>query len=400
MSLPLAQWRRLDRPSLAFLLVAFFSGVAGSLQIPTLSLFLSSEVQVRPLLVGLFFTVNALMGIAVSQLLARGSDRRGDRKRLIFFCLLLAMLASLLFAFNRDYLVLLLPGVLLASLGSAATPQLFALAREHADGRGRGNVMFSSVLRAQISLAWVIGPPLAFAIAMRFGFTALYLLAAVTFLLCALLVAAGLPSMPKTPLPSTPPLQAPRHQRRAVLRLFISCVLMWSCNGLYLIVMPLYVTQQLQLPEKLAGLMIGLAAGLEIPVMLIAGALAARVGLRRLMRTAVASGILFYAGMLLTDTVLPLLLLQLLNAVFIGILAGIGMIYFQDFMPGQAGAATTLFSNTSRLGWVVSGSLAGSVAEVGGYHATFWLALAMSVATLFFLWRLKEPSPPSPSALS
>ena len=30
--------------------------------------------------------------------------------------------------------------------------------------------MFSSILRAQVSLAWVIGPPLAYALAMGFSF--------------------------------------------------------------------------------------------------------------------------------------------------------------------------------------------------------------------------------------
>ena len=52
---------------------------------------------------------------------------------------------------------------------------MFALAREHADHTGREAVMFSSILRAQVSLAWVIGPPLAYALAMGFGFTVMYL---------------------------------------------------------------------------------------------------------------------------------------------------------------------------------------------------------------------------------
>jgi SET family sugar efflux transporter-like MFS transporter len=56
---------------------------------------------------------------------------------------------------------------------------MFALAREHADRTGREAVMFSSILRAQVSLAWVIGPPLAYALAMGFGFTVMYLSAAV-----------------------------------------------------------------------------------------------------------------------------------------------------------------------------------------------------------------------------
>ena len=50
--------------------------------------------------------------------------------------------------------------------------------------------------------------------------------------------------------------------------------------------------------------------------------------------------------MLTVHTPALLLALQLLNAIYIGILAGIGMLYFQDLMPGRAGAATTLYTNT------------------------------------------------------
>jgi SET family sugar efflux transporter-like MFS transporter len=48
--------------------------------------------------------------------------------------------------------------------------------------------MFSSILRAQVSLAWVIGPPLAYALAMGFSFTVMYLSAAVAFVVCGVMV--------------------------------------------------------------------------------------------------------------------------------------------------------------------------------------------------------------------
>ena len=85
-----------------------------------------------------------------------------------------------------------------------------------------------------------------------------------------------------------------------------------------------------------------------------------------------------------------LLGLQLLNAIFIGILGGIGMLYFQDLMPGQAGSATTLYTNTSRVGWIIAGSVAGIVAEIWNYHAAFWFAMVMIIATLFCLLRIKD----------
>ncbi len=379
-----------DLTSTAFLIVAFLTGIAGALQTPTLSIFLTDEVHARPAMVGFFFTGSAVIGILVSQFLAGRSDKRGDRKSLIVFCCLLDVLACTLFAWNRNYFVLLFVGVFLSSFGSTANPQMFALAREHADKTGREAVMFSSFLRAQVSLAWVIGPPLAYALAMGFSFTVMYLSAAVAFIVCGVMVWLFLPSMQKELPLATGTVEAPRRNRRDTLLLFVICTLMWGSNSLYIINMPLFIINELHLPEKLAGVMMGTAAGLEIPTMLIAGYFAKRLGKRFLMRVAAVGGVCFYAGMLMAHSPVILLGLQLLNAIFIGILGGIGMLYFQDLMPGQAGSATTLYTNTSRVGWIIAGSVAGIVAEIWNYHAVFWFAMVMIIATLFCLLRIKD----------
>ncbi|EFN8769596.1 sugar efflux transporter SetB [Escherichia coli] len=379
-----------DLTSTAFLIVAFLTGIAGALQTPTLSIFLTDEVHARPAMVGFFFTGSAVIGILVSQFLAGRSDKRGDRKSLIIFCCLLGVLACTLFAWNRNYFVLLFVGVFLSSFGSTANPQMFALAREHADKTGREAVMFSSFLRAQVSLAWVIGPPLAYALAMGFSFTVMYLSAAVAFIVCGVMVWLFLPSMQKELPLATGTIEAPRRNRRDTLLLFVICTLMWGSNSLYIINMPLFIINELHLPEKLAGVMMGTAAGLEIPTMLIAGYFAKRLGKRFLMRVAAVGGVCFYAGMLMAHSPVILLGLQLLNAIFIGILGGIGMLYFQDLMPGQAGSATTLYTNTSRVGWIIAGSVAGIVAEIWNYHAVFWFAMVMIIATLFCLLRIKD----------
>ncbi|HAO3127656.1 TPA: sugar efflux transporter SetB [Escherichia coli] len=379
-----------DLTSTAFLIVAFLTGIAGALQTPTLSIFLTDEVHARPAMVGFFFTGSAVIGILVSQFLAGRSDKRGDRKSLIVFCCLLGVLACTLFAWNRNYFVLLFVGVFLSSFGSTANPQMFALAREHADKTGREAVMFSSFLRAQVSLAWVIGPPLAYALAMGFSFTVMYLSAAVAFIVCGVMVWLFLPSMQKELPLATGTVEAPRRNRRDTLLLFVICTLMWGSNSLYIINMPLFIINELHLPEKLAGVMMGTAAGLEILTMLIAGYFAKRLGKRFLMRVAAVGGVCFYAGMLMAHSPVILLGLQLLNAIFIGILGGIGMLYFQDLMPGQAGSATTLYTNTSRVGWIIAGSVAGIVAEIWNYHAVFWFAMVMIIATLFCLLRIKD----------
>ncbi len=87
-------------------------------------------------MVGILFTGSAVIGIIVSQFLARFAQIKGDRKTDRFLlraghvglrcCLLEPQL--LYFAVYRR----LSP----TSFGSTANPQMFALAREHADRTG------------------------------------------------------------------------------------------------------------------------------------------------------------------------------------------------------------------------------------------------------------------------
>jgi len=383
--------RRLNGIYAAFMLVAFMMGVAGALQAPTLSLFLSREVGAQPFWVGLFYTVNAIAGIGVSLVLAKRSDSQGDRRRLILFCCLMAVGNALLFAFNRHYLTLITCGVLLASLANTAMPQLFALAREYADSSAREVVMFSSVMRAQLSLAWVIGPPLAFMLALNYGFTMMFSIAATIFALSFILIAFMLPSVARVEQPAdVPVIQSGGWQDKNVRMLFIASTLMWTCNTMYIIDMPLWISTELGLPDKLAGILMGTAAGLEIPAMILAGFYVKRLGKRRMMVTAVAAGVLFYLGLIFFHSHQALLILQLFNAVFIGIIAGIGMLWFQDLMPGRAGSATTLFTNSISTGVILAGVIQGAVAQSYGHFAVYWVIAVISLVTLVITGRVKD----------
>ncbi|EFL7958943.1 sugar efflux transporter SetA [Escherichia coli] len=383
--------RRMNGVYAAFMLVAFMMGVAGALQAPTLSLFLSREVGAQPFWIGLFYTVNAIAGIGVSLWLAKRSDSQGDRRKLIIFCCLMAIGNALLFAFNRHYLTLITCGVLLASLANTAMPQLFALAREYADNSAREVVMFSSVMRAQLSLAWVIGPPLAFMLALNYGFTVMFSIAAGIFTLSLVLIAFMLPSVARVELPSENALSMQGGWQDSNVRmLFVASTLMWTCNTMYIIDMPLWISSELGLPDKLAGFLMGMAAGLEIPAMILAGYYVKLYGKRRMMVIAVAAGVLFYTGLIFFHSRMALMTLQLFNAVFIGIVAGIGMLWFQDLMPGRAGAATTLFTNSISTGVILAGVIQGAIAQSWGHFAVYWVIAVISVVALFLTAKVKD----------
>ncbi|WP_114192704.1 sugar efflux transporter [Edaphovirga cremea] len=383
--------RRINPIFTAFLAVAFLCGVAGALQAPTLSLFLTTEVKVRPLWVGLFYTINAVAGIAVSFMLAKRSDNQGNRKSLILLCCMMAVANCLLFAFNRHYLTLITLGVMLAAIANTAMPQLFALAREYADNSAREVVMFSSMMRAQLSLAWVIGPPLSFMLALNYGFTVMFCFAAGIFLISAVVIWLVLPSVPRAEQPVDQMVVHPNAWKDKDVRLlFVASLLMWTCNTMYIIDMPLYIIADLGLPDRLAGLLMGTAAGLEIPAMLLAGYYVKRFGKRNMMVFAVAAGVLFYAGLVMFQFKTALLLLQLFNAIFIGIVAGIGMLYFQDLMPGRPGSATTLFTNSISTGVIVAGILQGVIAENFGHYAVYWVATGLVIVALILTARVRD----------
>lgn len=373
---------------IGFMGVTFITGLAIAFLVPVLSLFLSEELKVRPFLVGLFFTVNAVMGIVVGQLLAAYSDRMDRRKKLILICGFAGVIGSALYAFDRHYWVLASLGVLLMSLCSAMTPQLYALAREYTDREKKEAVTFSTVMRAQFSLAWVVGPPLAFFIAAHFDFTRLFLGVSFLYIVCVFIIFKFLPDIAKQQQQNQVE-KISLWQHKPLLLLFMSSFLLWTCNSMYLITMPLYISKVLLWPQGWAGWLMGLAAGLEIPIMIIAGRYSRKIGNHKLLLISSVAAVAFYLVLMLFQIPQALFVAQILNALFIGILAGIGMTCFQDLLPGYAGQASTLFSNSIRCGGIVAGTLAGVITEWFDFHGVFICASLLSLLSLGFIAKIR-----------
>ncbi|PXY92281.1 sugar efflux transporter [Gilliamella apis] len=379
----------------AFLVTTFIIGVAGALQSPTLSRFLSFEVGADPRLVGLFFSINALASIIGSYLLAKYSDNKGDRRKIVIFCCLMGLANSLIFAYSRNYYVLITLGVFFAALASAAMPQVFAMAREYAEKSGRNAVAFNSLIRAQLSLAWVIGPPLSFGLAIHYGFTLMYLCAMSMFIISMFVVAVFLPPVEKKSISSLSPSQlATANQsiftNRNVMCLLLSTIFMWTANMMYIIDMPIYVEKVLHLSDSLPGALMGLAAGIEIPVMIIAGYMVPALGKRNLFFIAIICGILFYVGMILFTDPTMLYVLQLFNALFIGIVANIGIIYFQDLLPTRMGVASTLFNNGIICSIILAGIIQGFASQAYGHEIIYWIGLVMVTISFVFCALVKK----------
>lgn len=377
----------------SFLVAAFIIGIAGALQAPTLSRYLAEDVKVNPYQLGLFYSINAVAGIVISFLLAQYSDNKGVRRNIILFCCLMGIGNCITFAFSRQYFILVTVGIFFSAFTSAAMPQIFASAREYTDKTGRNVVVFNGILRAQLSLAWVIGPPLSFALAVNYGFTIMYLSAAAMFFVAMLIVFLCFPVI-KRPTSVTKK-QEPKEKifnNPNVILLFIASISMGTANMMYLIDMPLYIDDILPGSPSLPGHLMGIAAAIEIPAMLIASMLVPRFGNKNLICFAVICGIIFYIGMVSTQNEWMLIGLQFFNGLFIGIIASIGLIYFQDLLPKRTGVASTLFNNCISCSIILAGMLQGVISANFGHQSIYTISLAMVILS-FILCLIIQPPP-------
>lgn len=156
------------------------------------------------------------------------------------------------------------------------------------------------------------------------------------------------------PAPSAPP--PLRLGRWAVTLVILAVTLFQTTNATAVSFLTIYSVETLQLEALWGGLALGIAAGLEIPALVIFGRIGDRVSHLTVMVLGAVAGVGYYLGIALATGPVMLIGLQVLNAITVATVAGIGMTLFQEILPG-AGFSTGLFMNTRRIGAIISGPL-------------------------------------------
>jgi SET family sugar efflux transporter-like MFS transporter len=392
-SLTAARDRRIGRALLPLGLVFLAVGISIALIGPFLSLFLSTAVHAGPVRVTVFLVVAPLSGVLASTLIGRLSDRRPIRRGLLIGAALAGVAGTALSAVIRDYWVLLGLTVTAIALAGTMFPQAFAYARQvlQRDDPGRAAMAISS-LRTVFSIAWVAGPPLAAFLLANGGFGYLYGASAVMYAIAALVAIFWLDKVPAT-APLVAPadgveapvvVAAPETSRWTLWFTAAAFTLLQAPLTLSVQAMPLFISRDLGGSVGDTGLILGLCAALEIPLMLSLGALSTRVPVRRLLLAGAACGIAYYALAAVASGVWVLVVAQVIDALFIAAVSGLGISYMQDMLPLHPGRATTLFTNSFPLGAMLAGPLFGLSAHFG-FRLAYVLSAALCTVGLLVL---------------
>ncbi|OEE74947.1 MFS transporter [Enterovibrio norvegicus FF-162] len=392
-----------QKAPLSYLLVSLFSGLSGGFFYPLSGIYVVDGLNASPLQMGIFLAVSILSGVLVSQRIAKLSDQGWDRRKIIMWSQVAFIIVMALFVFIRNYYLALLVMVLIASFTAAAMPQNFTMGRQYADEYlGDNGTLFLSLMRAMMSLSWVIGPPLAFIIKDAYGFNGAFLFAGSMMAISVLIVWFMYPTVKIEKQDAIVESQQKWRKIEGV-PLYLGAVFMlfWA-NNMYVTTIPLYVTKELEMAGSIAGQLLGLAAFVEIPVMVLAGLWAAKVAPQRLMVFGAAAACIFYTLLFGTQVLWQMYALQILNGIAVGISAGLGMVVIQNKMPRQLGLATTLFNNGILLASLMSSVTVGVIAEWQDYQSVIIAMMLAGVAALTLLLlsvREKRPACPPDIAL-
>ena len=363
--------RRILIPASALLWGTQFAFLNPAIGIILVSLYGASAAEV-----GLALTAYNVSGFVSTLVVPTHADRRGDYLRPLLWCggFTIALVTALALSTTLPLAVLAL--VALGGPAGVAIGLIFAYQRHTGDSPAQ--IMRT---RAVFSLAWVGGPPLAaFLIGFLGNRSVLWAVAGMGVVglgLTRLLMASHARSRHASAPAPTGDRMGVALRRPEVLVLLGTFVALGAALNASVAVLPLFVTEGLGLDIVWSGVALGTCAALEIPILLGLGRLTARFGSRRLVAVGSVAGFAYYVLMLTLAGPVVLVAGQLLNAVFIATMTGVGLTIFQDVV-GRPGLASALFMNTSRVGAIV----AGPVIAFGGVTTLGYGGVYVVCATL------------------
>ncbi len=330
--------------------------------------------------------------------LGKLSDRTLSRKHALLAALACATVGHLAMCYLRGFWGLLLNAVTILALGRAAFAQTFALSRARFEAEAVQDLtLATNAIRMFFSLGWVIGPALAAVFLASLGWTGLYAVSAGTFVLIGLL-ALGTRDPPVRPAAAGPPTSVLRYVRRGpVAALIAGMGLLFLCSNLNVIVLPLLLVQTLGGAERDVGGTFGLAAGLELPLMLGSALVAGRLGKGRLIIAGSLVYIAYFAALALATRPWHAYLAQGLTAFVISVVMGLGLSYFQDLLPGEPGVSTALYVNAMTIGSILAGGLFALLAAPLGNRGLLAVCAALSLAATALLLHADARLTPRPA---
>lgn len=347
---------------------------------PALALLLTTLFDASTAEVGWSLALYNASALVATTVISARADRTGQYLKPMLVSATLTILLSALLAITTSLPLAVAALIVLGGPAGVGSTLLFAHLR-HA-GATQGQIINT---RALFSVAWVAGPPIATFIIGKLGehavLAAIALIAALSIGATALLQARSSGTAPDEESAEAAGPEEPVVRGLTGVGVVVAAfVLLQAANASATSFMTVYVVQSLGLDVMWAGVALGVAAGLEIPALLIMARLSNRFSAQALLVSSCLIGVVYYAALFAVQSPAALIGIQVLNAWSFAAIAGTGLTLFQQIIA-RPGLATSLYMNARRIGAILSGPvIALGSATVLGQAGIFLVCAALTLA--------------------
>ena len=239
----------------------------------------------------------------------------------------------------------------------------------------------NAIIRTAFSLGFVLGPLLGSEVAALVSFRVAFVVAAGLNLLCLVpLAGVTVPVSTGTKRAPARPGQAPTT---APLYVFVAvCTLVLMGTALRLTYLPIDVTAHLGGSLRQYGTLMALAALAELVTLPAAGVLALRVRIGHLFSLGLAAAVIEYLILSVNTALWQVYLTQVLDALVVAAVSGLGLTYAQHLSPGRAGLASSTFGSAFGIATLLSNLIGGVSLPLLGVPHLFIIPLAASCLAL------------------
>ncbi|EEE49723.1 transporter, major facilitator family protein [Staphylococcus capitis SK14] len=372
-------------------------GMGIAVTVPYLVLFATKDIGMTTTQYGLLLALAAVSQFVVNSIIARFSDTHNvNRKVLIISALFMGAVSfSIYFYVHQIWLFIVLYAIF-QGLFAPAMPQLYASARESINiSSSRDRAKFANtVLRSMFSLGFLFGPFIGSQLIELNGYSGLFG-GTVAILLFTLILQVffyqNLPVEYQVSSQHHVEKSAPNmFKDKALFIPFIAFILLHIGQWMYTMNMPLFVTNYLRERDSYVGYLASLCAGLEVPFMVILGILSSKFPTRTLLLFGSLFGGAFYFSIGVFKNFYMMLAGQVFLAIFLAILLGLGISYFQDILPDFPGYASTLFANAMVIGQLCGNLLGGVMSHWVGLENVFFVSATSILIGMILIFFTKD----------
>lgn len=356
--------------------------LATSSTLPLVTLYLVNRLHIALSQAGIFFVGEALLGLTLGLVIGRWSDRWHSRLPAMRLAAIWVAVGWLIFALSPYIWLTVSVGAIFLSATAITMGQAFAALHDVMvrDGESQPGLVNTTV-RTAFSFGFVLGPLLGSALATLVSFRVAFLVAGCLNLLC-LVPLYGLDVQVSSATPRAARETGP-IQNNTLLYVFVAlCTLVLIGTALRITYLPIDVTKHLGGSIGVYGTVMAVSPLAELVTMPAAALLALRFGIGRLFRLALIVATIEYLILSFNTALWQVYLTQLLDALVVAVVLGLGLTYAQQLSPTRAGLVSSTFGSAFGIGTLV-GNLIGSVSvPFLGVPHLFLIPLATSVLAL------------------